>query len=83
MVGGEGGYYVRFLALGHNGHPMSFFGFETDGPQHSDSGQNQAFVEEDVAVYTWGDVSYDTLGDALQEAGDDLNDETFGGGSIG
>jgi DNA topoisomerase 2-associated protein PAT1 len=62
---------------------MAFFGFDTNIPQHQDSGQNQAFVEEDVAVYTWGDVSYDTLGDALQEAGDDLNDETFGGGPIG
>jgi len=62
---------------------MAFFGFDTNVPHHQDSGQNQAFVEEDVAVYTWGDVSYDTLGDALQEAGDDLNDETFGGGPIG
>jgi DNA topoisomerase 2-associated protein PAT1 len=62
---------------------MAFFGFDTNVPQPQDSGQNQAFVEEDVAVYTWGDVSYDTLGDALQEAGDDLNDETFGGGPIG
>ena len=60
----------------------SFFGFETDSP-HQGSGQNKAFAEEDVAVYTWGDVSYDTLGDALQEAGDDLNDETFGSGPIG
>ncbi|KAF7770553.1 hypothetical protein Agabi119p4_6527 [Agaricus bisporus var. burnettii] len=33
---------------------------------------------EDVAVYTWGDESYDGLGDALQERGDELNDETFG-----
>lgn len=62
---------------------MSFFGFETSLPQHQDTGQNQAFAEEDVAVYTWGDASYDTLGDALQEAGDDLNDETFGSGPVG
>ncbi|KAF9453519.1 hypothetical protein P691DRAFT_658313 [Macrolepiota fuliginosa MF-IS2] len=39
---------------------------------------------ENVAVYTWGEESYDGLGDALQEGGDELNDETFGGaGSIG
>jgi DNA topoisomerase 2-associated protein PAT1 len=40
--------------------------------------------DEDVAVYTWGEESYDGLGDALQEGGDDLNDETFGtAGPIG
>ncbi|KAF9244670.1 glycoside hydrolase family 13 protein [Melanogaster broomeanus] len=33
---------------------------------------------EDLAVYTWGEDSYDGLGDALQEGGDELNDETFG-----
>ncbi|KAF8957454.1 topoisomerase II-associated protein PAT1-domain-containing protein [Flammula alnicola] len=39
---------------------------------------------EDVAVYTWGEEGYDGLGDALQEGGDDLNDETFGSvGPIG
>lgn len=54
---------------------MSFFGFtQTDlGKRH-----------EDVAVYTWGEESYDGLGDALQEGGDDLNDETFGAvGTVG
>ena len=29
-------------------------------------------------MYTWGEDSYDGLGDALDERGDDLNDETFG-----
>ncbi|KAI6042103.1 topoisomerase II-associated protein PAT1-domain-containing protein [Pisolithus marmoratus] len=39
---------------------------------------------EDLAVYTWGDDSYDGLGDALVEGGDELNDETFGGiGEVG
>lgn len=39
---------------------------------------------EDLAVYTWGEESYDGLGDALHEGGDDLNDETFGSsGPIG
>ncbi|KAH9479583.1 DNA topoisomerase 2-associated protein pat1 [Psilocybe cubensis] len=33
---------------------------------------------ENIAVYDWNDESYDGLGDALQEGGDDLNDETFG-----
>jgi DNA topoisomerase 2-associated protein PAT1 len=32
----------------------------------------------DMAVYTWGEDGYDGLGDALQERGDDFNDETFG-----
>jgi hypothetical protein len=40
--------------------------------------------DEDLAVYTWGEDSYDGLGDALQEGGDDLNDETFGSvGTVG
>jgi DNA topoisomerase 2-associated protein PAT1 len=40
--------------------------------------------QPDVAVYTWGEESYDGLGDALNEGGDDLNDETFGGsGPVG
>jgi DNA topoisomerase 2-associated protein PAT1 len=56
---------------------MAFFGFPDDelpkvGP------------DEDLAVYTWGEDSYDGLGDALQEGGDDLNDETFGSvGTVG
>ena len=62
---------------------MSFFGFEQSSDLESEkrrflegglSGANQ----EDVAVYTWGEESYDGLGDALQEGGDELNDETFG-----
>lgn len=64
---------------------MSFFGFE----QGDLNKEKQKFLEgglhetEDVAVYTWGEESYDGLGDALQEGGDDLNDETFGAGPVG
>ena len=45
-----------------------------------------------VTVNSWktsrctlgGEESYDGLGDALQERGDELNDETFGGtGAVG
>lgn len=59
---------------------MSFFGFGENNLER----QKRTFLEggthdsEDVAVYTWGEESYDGLGDALQEGGDDLNDETFG-----
>lgn len=60
---------------------MSFFGFETSAPTAPSNKHSGA--EEDVAVYTWGDVSYDALGDALEETGDDLNDETFGAGPVG
>ncbi|KAJ6621334.1 topoisomerase II-associated protein PAT1 [Mycena sp. CBHHK59/15] len=65
---------------------MSFFGFqdndlEKEKQKFMDGGSHE---HEDVAVYTWGEESYDGLGDALQEGGDDLNDETFGGGgSVG
>ncbi|KAI0031285.1 topoisomerase II-associated protein PAT1 [Vararia minispora EC-137] len=60
---------------------MSFFGFD----QNNDvlARDKERFLRgeqprEDLAVYTWGEESYDGLGDALQEGGDDLNDETFG-----
>ena len=64
----------------------SFFGFDNQVDLEAEKrrflqggGQN-----EDIAVYTWGDDSYDGLGDALQEGGDELNDETFGGtGAVG
>ncbi|KAJ7767435.1 topoisomerase II-associated protein PAT1 [Mycena maculata] len=65
---------------------MSFFGFqENDLEEERQRIRNGgAHENEDVAVYTWGEESYDGLGDALQEGGDDLNDETFGGGgSVG
>jgi DNA topoisomerase 2-associated protein PAT1 len=60
---------------------MSFFGLEQndlerDKQKFLDGGLQES---EDVAVYTWGEDSYDGLGDALQEGGDELNDETFGG----
>lgn len=50
---------------------MAFFGLpERELPIGS--------LNEHIAEYTWGEDSYDSLGDALQEARDDLNDETFG-----
>jgi DNA topoisomerase 2-associated protein PAT1 len=65
---------------------MSFFGFE----QPIDLEEEKRKIleggkrTEDLAVYTWGEESYDGLGDALQEGGDELNDETFGGtGPVG
>ncbi|KAI5984315.1 topoisomerase II-associated protein PAT1 [Pisolithus albus] len=65
---------------------MSFFGFATSGLEE----EKKKFLEsglqesEDLAVYTWGDDSYDGLGDVLVEGGDELNDETFGGvGEVG
>jgi hypothetical protein len=73
---------------------MSFFGFDTSLPEHKgpqdqsrpafatndstsfgqgfQSGQN-AGQEEDLAVYNWGDS-----GGNLLEAGDEMNDATFG-----
>ncbi|KAH7885857.1 topoisomerase II-associated protein PAT1 [Phlebopus sp. FC_14] len=64
--------------------PMSFFGFETSNLEQD----KKKFLEgglqesEDLAVYTWGEESYDGLGDALVEGGDELNDETFGGTGV-
>ncbi|KAF7294431.1 PAT1 domain-containing protein [Mycena kentingensis (nom. inval.)] len=69
---------------------MSFFGLpdhdlEAERQRIRSSAANGGLHEtEDVAVYTWGEESYDGLGDALLEGGDDLNDETFGGtGAVG
>ncbi|KAI0704296.1 topoisomerase II-associated protein PAT1 [Cytidiella melzeri] len=67
---------------------MSFFGFEQPIDLEEEkrkilegAGRGEG---EDLAVYTWGEESYDGLGDALQEGGDELNDETFGGsGAVG
>ena len=64
---------------------MSFFGFDQPNSLEEEKrkfleGGLQGAQQEDVAVYTWGEESYDGLGDALQEGGDELNDETFGGG---
>lgn len=65
---------------------MSFFDFQqNDLEQHKPkSFDGRPHQSEDMAVYNWGDENYDGLGDALQEGGDDLNDETFGGsGNVG
>ncbi|TFK25645.1 hypothetical protein FA15DRAFT_341353 [Coprinopsis marcescibilis] len=66
---------------------MSFF----DLPQHSLEEERRKFLDgelkdgdDNVPVFNWGEESYDGLGDALQEGGDDLNDETFGSvGDVG
>lgn len=66
---------------------MSFFGlpqndFEEEKRKFQGAGPNDA--DADLQVFTWGEDSYDGLGDALQEGGDELNDETFGGvGDVG
>ncbi|KAJ7801901.1 topoisomerase II-associated protein PAT1 [Mycena olivaceomarginata] len=65
---------------------MAFFGFQENNLEEErqrirNGGSRE---NEDVAVYTWGEESYDGLGDALQEGGDDFNDETFGSsGAVG
>ncbi|WFD02298.1 DNA topoisomerase 2-associated protein pat1 [Malassezia obtusa] len=69
---------------------MSFFGFDTSLPKKGgapdeESALNEkiqralsASAQEDVEVYTWGQDSYDGLGDQLQETNDDFNEDTFG-----
>lgn len=61
---------------------MSFFGFESNDLEK----EKRQFLDggpldesADVPVYTWGADNYDGLGEALQEGGDNFNDETFGG----
>jgi hypothetical protein len=63
---------------------MSFFGFE----QKDLENEKQQFLggrlreTEDLNVYALGEEGYDGLGDSLQEGGDELNDETFGGTGV-
>ncbi|KAK7471033.1 DNA topoisomerase 2-associated protein pat1 [Stygiomarasmius scandens] len=64
---------------------MSFFGFDQPDLEK----EKRRFLEADlnsngnVSAHAWGE-GYDGLGDALQEGGDELNDETFGGiGAVG
>ncbi|KAF6226614.1 hypothetical protein HO173_012444 [Letharia columbiana] len=75
---------------------MSFFGFDPRGPQDrghpaqapgfgsapdpfASISQNQGLGQEDDDAIDFDDT-YDGLGDQLQEADDDFNDDTFGGG---
>ena len=57
---------------------MSFFGFEEKDLEREKQKCQEASFEEEVPVFTWGEESYDGLGNALQEGGDELNSETFG-----
>ena len=66
--------------------PMAFFGLENNSLEE----EKRRFLEgtlgngDDIPVFNWGQEVYDGLGNALQEGGDDLNDETFGGsGPVG
>lgn len=66
---------------------MSFFGFDTSGHNQGAPGFSQAhdpFAGLSGRQDASGDAvdfedTYDGLGDQLQEAGDELNDDTFGG----
>ena len=68
---------------------MSFSGFDQLNNLESEKrkffeGGLRASQHEDLATFVWGEESYDGLGEALQEGGDELNDETFGGtGAVG
>lgn len=53
---------------------MAFFGLPERNLPIGSLGEHH----EKIVEYTWGEENYDGLGDALQEARDDLNDETFG-----
>lgn len=60
---------------------MSFFGFEQNDLENEKQQFRGGAGHDNAAIpeYTWGQESYDGLGEALQEGGDDFNDETFGG----
>ncbi|KZT10098.1 uncharacterized protein LAESUDRAFT_722251 [Laetiporus sulphureus 93-53] len=65
---------------------MAFFGFEPIDLEEEKrkflqegGGGDGGKATEDIPVYTWGEEAYDGLGNQLQEGGDELNDETFGG----
>ncbi len=68
---------------------MSFSGFDQLNNLEAEKqkffeGGLRAARDENLATFVWGEESYDGLGNVLQEGGDELNDETFGGtGAIG
>lgn len=65
---------------------MSFFGIDNNDLENEKRRYLEGTLgdDSDIPVYTWGTDRYNGLGEALQEGGDDLNDETFGGtGPIG
>jgi DNA topoisomerase 2-associated protein PAT1 len=65
---------------------MSFFGIDNNDLENEKRKYLEGNLEDDsdIPVYTWGTERYDGLTDVLQEGGDDLNDETFGGaGPVG
>jgi len=60
---------------------MSFFGIDNNDLENGKRKYLEGKLDDDsdIPVYTWGTERYDGLGEVLQEGGDDLNDETFGG----
>jgi len=65
---------------------MSFFGIDNNDLENEKRKYLEGQLDDgsDIPIYTWGTERYDGLGDALQEGGDNLNDETFGGnGPVG
>ena len=65
---------------------MSFFGIDNNDLENEKRKYLEGDLDDDsdIPVYTWGTERYDGLADVLQEGGDDLNDETFGGsGPVG
>jgi hypothetical protein len=65
---------------------MAFFGFDQpEFEKEKDNVLEKAGKNSDgIEVFHWGGEDYDGLGDRLQEGGDELNDETFGGaGPVG
>ena len=65
---------------------MSFFGIDNNDLENEKRKylEGQLDDDSDIPVYKWGTDRYNGLGDALQDGGDDLNDETFGGtGPVG
>ncbi|SLM40290.1 Topoisomerase II-associated protein PAT1 [Lasallia pustulata] len=63
------------------GHPTTAPGFGQAPDPFAGLSRNQASDEDDDAIDF--DDTYDGLGDQLEEADDDFNDDTFGGGGQG
>ncbi|CAF9925851.1 MAG: hypothetical protein ALECFALPRED_003235 [Alectoria fallacina] len=64
-----------------HGHPAQAPGFGAAPDPFANISQNQGLGQEDNDAIDFDDT-YDGLGDQLQEADDDFNDDTFGGGGI-
>ncbi|KAG8527590.1 uncharacterized protein KY384_007743 [Bacidia gigantensis] len=72
---------MSFISPHTGGHPTKAPGFGNAPDPFASISQNRGIEDEEDAIDF--EDTYDGLGDQLDDADDDLNDDTFGGGNSG